>query len=320
MGFTVEKWKKLLLIYNPMSGREQTRKDLSYIVEIFCKAGFLPTVISTQKQGDVTEIIESIGEEYDLIVTCGGDGTANEMTNGLVRLENRPKCGYIPTGTVNDFANSLKIPTRTTDAATVITNQNFFNCDLCSFNGRIFNYVAGFGMFTNVSYVTPQESKNVWGKMAYFFEAVKRFAEYTPCHLEIEYEDQKIEGSYILGLVSNSEYIASIDFYGKKNIKMDDGVFEVIMIKELKNPMEMQDVLNALISRNFHSNYILRFQTDYVKIHSKENMSWTLDGEDGGNVTDVEIKNIRRAIHIAVPMGNLSVAKHQPKQLEDINK
>ncbi len=299
---------KLLLIYNPIAGREQTRKDLSLIVEEFAKAGFMTTVMPTAKSGDVTEFILNYSKDFDLIVSCGGDGTMNEMANAIVKLDYIPKCGYIPAGTVNDFANSLRIPMKMPEAARMIGMQKFFDCDLCSFNGRAYTYVAGFGLFTNVSYTTPQDTKNILGKMAYAIEGVKRFSEYEPVHMKVESVDKVVEDDFILGLISNSEYIAGYDAYNKKNIKMDDGVFEVFFIKEINNPLEAQDVLNALLTKELHSDNIVRFQTDKVKITSSTPVQWTLDGEDGGTHTDVEIVTLRKALKIAVPQGNLSVA------------
>jgi YegS/Rv2252/BmrU family lipid kinase len=303
--------KKLLFIFNPIAGKEMVRKDLSTIVETFSYAGFIVTVMPTQKKGDVIEFIKTYANEYDVIVTSGGDGTMNEMANALMMIDTKPNCGYIPTGTVNDFANSLRIPMKLKEAAMMITEENYFNCDLCEFNNNVFSYVAGFGLFTDVSFTTPQDLKNTWGKMAYIFEAIKRFNEYTPNHIKIESEDKNIEDDFILGLISNSEYVAGFDAYSKKNIKMDDGVFEVLLVKKIKNVIEAQSVINALVTRNLHSEYIVRFQSSDVKMTCENDILWTLDGENGGEYKEIRIKNLRRAINIAVPLETLSIKGDQ---------
>ena len=196
--------KKMLFIYNPMAGKEQIKNKLSEIIQIFCKEGFEVTIFATRGREDATKDIEKKGEKYDYVVCSGGDGTMNEVATGLMKLEKRPICGYIPAGTVNDFAASLKIPRVMKNAAALITDGDVFKCDMGKFNDRYFTYVAGFGAFTEVSYQTPQEWKNALGKAAYFIEALKHIADIKPHHMKIEYDDGVIEGEFILGLISNS--------------------------------------------------------------------------------------------------------------------
>ena len=212
--------KKMLFIYNPMAGKEQIKNKLSEIIQIFCKEGFEVTIFATRGREDATKIIEKKGERYDYIVCSGGDGTMNEVATGIMKLEKRPICGYIPAGTVNDFASSLKIPRVMKNAASLIADGDVFNCDMGKFNDRYFTYVAGFGAFTEVSYQTPQEWKNALGKAAYFIEALKHIADIKPHHMKIEYDGGVIEDEFILGLISNSVSVAGYKYYEKKNIKM----------------------------------------------------------------------------------------------------
>ena len=279
-------------------GKEQIKNKLSEIIQIFCKEGFEVTIFATRGREDATKIIEKKGERYDYIVCSGGDGTMNEVATGLMKLEKRPICGYIPAGTVNDFASSLKIPRVMKNAASLIADGDVFNCDMGKFNDRYFTYVAGFGAFTEVSYQTPQEWKNALGKAAYFIEALKHIADIKPHHMKIEYDGGVIEDEFILGLISNSVSVAGYKYYEKKNIKMDDGLFEALLIKSLKNPIELQQVLNALLSKQLDAENMCYLSSSFIHIISDDDIQWTLDGEDGGCCKDAYMQNMKEALSI----------------------
>ena len=290
--------KKMLFIYNPMAGKEQIKNKLSEIIQIFCKEGFEVTIFATRGREDATKIIEKKGERYDYIVCSGGDGTMNEVATGLMKLEKRPICGYIPAGTVNDFASSLKIPRVMKNAASLIADGDVFNCDMGKFNDRYFTYVAGFGAFTEVSYQTPQEWKNMLGKTAYFIEGLKHLAEIKPHHMRITYDEGVVEDDFVLGLVSNSVSVAGYKAYKKEDIKMDDGLFEVLFIRDLKNALELQEVLNALLTKHLDATKMFRCSSRHLHIVCDDEVQWTLDGEDGGSWDEVDLFNHQQVLPI----------------------
>lgn len=290
--------KRMLFVYNPMAGKEQIRNKLSDIIQVFCRAGFEITIFATQGREDATRVVAKQGMNYDYVVCSGGDGTMNEVAAGLMQLENRPVCGYIPAGTVNDFASTLKIPRIMKKAAELITEGSVFKCDMGQFNDRYFTYVSGFGAFTEVSYQTPQEMKNALGKAAYFIEALKHITEIKTHHMKVEYDDVVIEDDFMLGLVSNSVSVAGYKAYSKMNIMMDDGLFEVLFIRSIRNPLELQSALNALITRKFDCERILQFSTSRLTITSEDDVQWTLDGEDGGICQKVTMINHQYALPI----------------------
>ncbi len=292
--------KKMLFVYNPMAGKEQIRNKLSDIIQTFCRAGFEVTIFATMGREDATKIVAEKGRKYDYVVCSGGDGTMNEVATGLMKIESekRPICGYIPAGTVNDFASSLKIPKIMKNAAQLVTQGSVFECDMGMFNEKYFTYVAGFGAFTEVSYQTSQELKNALGKVAYFVEGMKHITEIRPHHMKIVYDDGIIEDDFVLGLVSNSVSVAGYKAYSKKSIKMDDGLFEALFIRNPKNPIELQQVLNALLSKQLDADQMCYVSSSYIHIVSDDDVQWTLDGEDGGVYSEVEMKNLKRALPI----------------------
>lgn len=290
--------KKMLFVYNPMAGKEQIKNKLSDIIQVFCEAGFLVTLMATQKREDAKNAVIEYGAEYDYVVCSGGDGTMNEVATGLMHLEDRPVCGYIPAGTVNDFASSLLIPKIMKRAAHVVTEGTLFHCDMGGFNDKFFTYVAGFGAFTEVSYQTPQELKNALGKTAYFVEGIKHLAEIKPHHMRIEYDGQVIEDDFVLGLVSNSVSVAGFKAYEKKDIKMDDGLFEGLFLRNLENLIEVQEALNALLTKNLDAPGMFKFSSRNIHIVSEDEVQWTLDGEDGGSCCEVVMQNYQQALPI----------------------
>lgn len=290
--------KKMMFIYNPQAGKEKIREHLSEIIEIFSEEGFDVTIIPTRKSGDVTELVVAHGSEYDYVVCSGGDGTMNEMATGMMQLEKKPMVGYIPAGTVNDFATTLRIPKNMPEAAKLVATGELFHCDVGRFNDRYFTYVAGFGAFTGVSYETPQELKNALGRTAYFVEALKQVALIKPHHMRIEYDDGIAEDDFILGLISNSESISGYRAYKKSDMKMDDGLFEAVFVKSLKNPLELQSVLNAFLTKKLDSDSMLTITTKHLHIISDDDIQWTLDGEDGGSYDEVDLVNEYRVLPI----------------------
>lgn len=290
--------KKMLFVYNPMAGKEQIKNKLSDIIQVFCEADFLVTMMATKKKNDAKNAVIEYGADYDYVVCSGGDGTMNEVATGLMHLEDRPICGYIPAGTVNDFASSLKIPKIMRRAAALVTDGTVFHCDMGGFNDRFFTYVAGFGAFTEVSYQTPQEWKNALGKTAYFVEGLKHVSEIKPHHMRIEYDGQVMEDDFILGLVSNSISVAGYKAYEKKHIKMDDGLFEGLFIRSLNSLVDAQEALNALVTKNLDAPAIFKFSSKKIHIISDDEVQWTLDGEDGGNYREVMLQNYQQALPI----------------------
>ena len=290
--------KKLLFVYNPHSGKCQILTHLAEIIDIFTKGGYEVTAHPTQARDDAMETVRRRAADFDLIVSSGGDGTTNETIKGIMESGCNIPVGIIPAGTMNDFASSIGIPKYMPDAARVIAGGTPRYVDIGAFNGRYFTYVAGFGAFTEVSYQTPQEWKNALGKAAYFIEALKHIADIKPHHMKIEYDDGVIEGEFILGLISNSVSVAGYKYYEKKNIKMDDGLFEALLIKSLKNPIELQQVLNALLSKQLDADNMCYLSSSFLHIISDDDVKWTLDGEDGGFCNDAYMQNIKESLPI----------------------
>ncbi len=289
--------EKVLFIYNPLAGKGAVKNRLSDVIEIFMRNEFVVTVYATLDKGDATEIVRRHGGEVDRIVCAGGDGTLHEVTCALMEMERekRPLCGYIPTGTVNDFSNGIKLPKRVLGAAEIAASGNGMACDIGEMNGQFFTYVAAFGAFTSVSYETSQASKNLLGRTAYILDGVTKLSTIKSIHVKISTEDQSQKLDCILGMVTNAKTIGGLKFFKKNPVVLDDGLFEGVFMKKPKNPIELNQVMNYLLTGEINSQVIL-FHSSRIVIEAEEPVPYTLDGENGGEHKKTVIVNHRRAI------------------------
>lgn len=294
--------KKLLFIYNPHAGKELLRPRVSDIVDIFVKAGYEVTIYPTQAYRDAyRKVREYDPEEYDLVVCSGGDGTIDEVVSGMMKRKKRNPIGYIPTGTTNDFANSLHIPKGLLKAADNAVNGVVFPCDVGRFNKGTFVYIAAFGLFTDVSYETDQAMKNVLGHIAYLLEGAKRIFNVPSYRVKVSHDGEEFEDEFIFGMVTNSRSVGGFRNMVGKQVVFDDGLFEVTLIKKPKNPIELQEIIAALLIEQIDTKYMYTFKTGYISFESLEEIPWTLDGEFGGEHDYVEIENMKQQLKIMVP-------------------
>lgn len=296
----MENPKKLYFIYNPHSGRGQIRSRLFDILQVFSDAGYELTVHPTRESKDATRQIQSLPDDYDLVVCSGGDGTMDEVVQGMMQRENRIPIGYIPSGTVNDFARSLKIPRNMVQAARIAVEGRDFPCDMGTFNEEHFVYIAAFGIFTDVSYSTRQDMKNVLGHIAYLLEGMKRLTNIPSYHMRLESEECRTEGDYIFGMVTNSRSVGGFKSIIGRKVRFDDGVFEVTFIRRPQNAAELQEILAAIVLKEIDSKYMDSFRTSRLTVESDSMVPWTLDGEFGGDWQSVIIKNHQKALRIRV--------------------
>lgn len=298
--------KKLLFVYNQYSGKAQIKNQLMEIIDIFTKADYEVTVHPTQSRGDAIEQMKYRKPDYDLIVCSGGDGTLDEVVTGMMESSLRTPIGYIPAGSTNDFAASLTIPKNMCDAARMITERNLFKCDIGRFQNDTFVYIAAFGLFTDVSYETPQDMKNILGHMAYILEGMKRISNIKSYHMVVTGDDVVLEGDYAYGMVTNSKSVGGFKNITGKDVDLSDGLFEVTLIKLPMNPLELNELVQNLLTQRMEGDLIQSFKTKTLKIEPSEEMSWTLDGENGGVHKEVIISNEASAIDICVPYAFLN--------------
>lgn len=292
--------KKMLFVFNSNAGKGLLRPMLADVVDIFVRAGYEPTVYPTQSYKDAYKKIKHLEDGYDLVVCSGGDGTLDEVVTGMMKREKKIPIGYIPTGTTNDFASSLHISKDVLSAAHTAVNGKPFACDVGRFNKDIFIYVAAFGLFTDVAYRTDQNLKKMLGHAAYVLEGMKRLVNVPSYHIKITHGEEVIEDQFMIGMVTNSKSVAGFRNITGKQVEFDDGEFEVTLIRKPKNAIELQEIITSLLVETFDTKHMYTFKAKEITFESKEEIPWTLDGEFGGDHTNVAIRNERQALQIMV--------------------
>lgn len=294
--------KRLLFIVNPRSGKGQIKEHLADILDIMIKAGYQVSVHVTQSGGDATKQTIEQAENFDRIVCSGGDGTLDEVVTGMMQLEQskRRPIGYIPAGSTNDFGNSLGIDKNMLNAARMSVSDNLFPCDIGRFNSDSFVYVAAFGLFTEVSYATPQDMKNILGHAAYIIEGAKQLRDIPSFRMQVEYDGNVIYDEFIYGMITNSKSVGGFQGIIRGDIGLNDGVFEVTLIKMPRNPIELNEILGFMTGIIPDSDMVYSFQTEEIRFLSSDVVPWTLDGEFGGKHDVVVIKDESKALEIAI--------------------
>lgn len=296
--------KKLLLIINPIAGKRKAVEYLLQIVEKFEKADFEVEVRYTEIDKNAYYVTKQYGEGHDVIVCCGGDGTLKETICGVMELKLDVKIGYIPLGTTNDFAHSMKIPTDAMKAVDTVINGKTKSIDIGDFNGgEQFIYVSCFGNLCDVSYKAKQSLKNKIGRGAYYWETVKEIYKIKGFKAKVECEDGEIiEGKFFYGGVSNSYSVAGFPVLKKAGVEFDDGYHELAMIRMPKNPAQLVSIVTAMfITRDVVNNdYLVVKKGKNFKFYFDDKVNWVLDGENGGYHDFAEIKTCENAITIFV--------------------
>ena len=254
----------------------------------------------TQGAGDAYEKTKELAPEMDLVVCSGGDGTLDEVVSGLMECEERIPLGYIPAGSTNDFANSLDIPKNMEKAAKDIIEGKLYSCDVGVFNKRHFIYIAAFGIFTDVSYETDQHLKNVLGHLAYLLEGSKRIWNVPTYWIKVDANGCTFEGEYIYGMVTNARSVGGFKNLPGRDVHLDDGLFEVTLIKRPKNPIELNEIIASLLTAEDKTSLIDSFKTDRILIESNQEIPWTLDGEYGGEHSFVRIEAQKHAMELVL--------------------
>ena len=294
--------KRMLFIYNPRAGRQKGRAMLPELVEHFARQDYELTVYPTQKAGDAAARA-ACASGYDRVVCCGGDGTMNEVVTGLLTLprEERPPVGYVPAGSANDYARSLELPKTLAEQAVIAAVGTPKALDMGDSAGRTFTYISAFGLFTEVSYATPQNAKNLLGHFAYLLEGAKGLLNVPSFFMEVTAPGGiRVEGEFIYGMVGNTVSMGGTFSLPRELVKLDDGQFEVILIRKPKTVKDWQSMLSMLNMKSLTmEGSVVGFHADEVTFRSSDEVAWTVDGEFGGKRRETTVRNLCRAVDVA---------------------
>ncbi|MBQ8275511.1 MAG: diacylglycerol kinase family lipid kinase [Clostridia bacterium] len=293
--------ERVLLLVNPAAGKLRARNGLHEIIAPLCAAGMRVTVYTTSARGEAAEMARCHGSEFDRIICCGGDGTLNEVIDGMLNGGVKCPLGYIPAGSTNDFAATLGLPADLGAAARLQVEGTPHDLDVGCFNGsRYFSYIASFGAFTSSSYTAPQSAKNALGHLAYVLEGIKDLPALQPVTLSaVTGDGRQFEGSFIFGAVSNSTSIGGMVKLDASLVDLSDGLFEILLIKMPQNLGELNRILYALTARDYTASpAFLLTRARSLTVTTEARLPWSLDGEYEAGDTRAVIRAVPRALKI----------------------
>ena len=305
--------KRLLLLLNPCAGQKRANRFLPEIVRLYNDRGYECAVYVTACSGDATPYVRDHAADYERIVCIGGDGTLNETISGLVESGVDRPVGYIAAGTTNDYANSLGLSTDVMQAAADAVDGEGIRFDLGSFNGRQFIYTASCGAFARTSYTTPQLAKNLLGHLAYILEGIRDLPSLKPIRMRVECDDRVVEGEFLFCAVTNSISVGGILKLDRDLVRLNDGLFEVMLIKSPRLPSELTRILMALSSSDLPCDMIHFFTADRLTIETESDVEWTLDGERGACDRSFEVINLHRRVELVLPAAAVETVPVEPE-------
>lgn len=291
--------KKLLMIVNPKAGRSKSRGPLYDAAAIFSQAGYLLSIHNTSPEpGDAAAAAAAAGGVYDAVAAVGGDGTLNEVVSGLMSLERPPLLGYLPQGSTNDFASSLRLSSKPQEAAAAMVAAVPRKLDVGRWNKRYFVYVASFGAFTRSSYTATQAAKNALGHFAYILEGMKDMGSLRPYRISLTADGETLDGEYLFGAVCNSTSIGGLMKLDPERVVLDDGKFELLLIPNPRTAADLQNLVVALLNQQYDREGLVFRHVSSIHLETEEELPWSLDGEYAPSLPDVDIENRRQALEM----------------------
>ena len=290
--------KKMLFIMNPCSGQKRANRYLPDILSMYNRAGYDITVHMTAGPGDGDETVRRLGPGMDVVVCCGGDGTFNEVISGLLHSGQDIPVGYIPAGTTNDFASSMKLPTNIMRAARAILDGTPVAYDAGKFGDRYFSYVASFGAFTRASYSTPQDIKNALGHTAYVLEGIQELSQIRKEHVRMDIDGRIVEDDFLFGAISNSTSVGGILTLDPGQVDMRDGLLEILLVRAPRNLAEISECIQAVKAQKYNCEMITFCSSPRITVYADADMPWTLDGEREDGHSEVKVENQHLAFRL----------------------
>lgn len=296
--------KRILIISNPRSGKNNKRVRAQSLATQISVFGFDVDVMETGGKGDAISIARNHHKEYDYILSCGGDGTLNEVINGVMP-EPDVSLIYFPNGTTNDSAKTLGIDGSVSQIIALIKRESFHPVDVGLINGRHFFCATSFGFGAKASYSTKQSIKNEIGHLAYILSGIKNVSDIKPVHMKIECNGGIIEGDYIFGAVVNTISVGGIFRLDENDFWLDDGFFEIVLVSSIDRVTQIPIMIRKLQKHEYDGKRVILIKTDKVKFTSDRPIGWLVDGEYGGEFTTASVENLHRAISVCSPAHSL---------------
>lgn len=310
--------KRARIIYNPTSGREIFKKSLPDVLMKLEAAGYEASCHATTGAGDATNAARiAVERRYDLVIAAGGDGTINEVVNGLAKQDYRPKIGVIPTGTTNDFARALHIPRDIDTAVDIIVKGDTIPVDVGRVNDKFFINIAGGGRLTELTYDVPIKLKTMLGQLAYYLKGIEMLPSIRATEVTIEYDGKLYEGEVMLFLIGLTNSVGGFEKLAP-NASINDGMFSLLILKKTNLADFIRIASLALRGEHLNDSKVIYTKANRIRVKSNDRLQLNLDGEYGGDMP-AEFENLYRHIEVFVPLDKIR-PEDRPESLGDTAK
>jgi YegS/Rv2252/BmrU family lipid kinase len=291
--------KKALLIYNPLAGDRSVPRKLDFIIGDFHNSGILlqPYRFKNSYEKELLKVLEE--GNYDSLVVSGGDGTINSIVNILLKNNLQIPIGIIPSGTCNDLAHSLDLPTSLKDCIDVILGGNVRSIDTGLLNDeQYFLSTCAGGSFVDVSYNTNQDLKKNFGPFAYYLKAITEMANIKPFDLKLTTDEGIIEESVLLFLIINGTQGGGFTNL-MRQADISDGIMDIVLIKNCLH-LDLAALFFKVLSRDLTTDKnITKLTAKKCVIESDRSIPTSIDGEKGGELP-IEVRFVKKALKIFV--------------------
>lgn len=291
--------KKLKFIYNPASGDGTFKNRLDYLIENLQEAGYMVVPYRSSDVKALEKAFTDIYEDYEAVCISGGDGTLSTVINIMASMRLNLPVGIFPFGTANDFAAHLNIPKDIDACCEIIKKGKIKKVDIGRVNDSYFLNVCSAGLLTDVAYKTDTNLKNALGKLAYYIKGIEEIPRFTPFRMRLKYNNNVIKDNFLLLLILNGSSAGSFTRLAPF-AKIDDGLLDVIAIKNTNITNLLALFLKILRGEHIGDPNIYHFQTDRLVIDCDGVCETDIDGERGPDFPlDIEVK--KHFLKIYVP-------------------
>lgn len=291
---------RVLVVYNEFSGKSKILKYIDYICEQLKTKYEIVEALASTGPGSLMEHIIENGEQYDLIVAAGGDGSINEAVNGLMQLKKRPTLAYVPTGTCNDTGKTLGLKKSIRKTMKIILEEHKAFLDVNKINGAYFVYGLAAGSLTDVSYGAKYKTKRVFGRFAYYWQAVKSLPKDKSISIRIDADGKRLKGKYFLFLATNTRYLASFKLRRKRRIYLDEGKLHITLIKKTYHLVNLMDLALFLLLGDHYTHNIEHLDAKNIVITSSKGIVYNTDGEELPDLNKIEVTVLQEQIEMIV--------------------
>lgn len=287
---------KFLILYNPMSGRANFKRRIPKVLNLFENTQHTVDFYESKAPGDLMKTAEKLASTYDVFLAAGGDGTVNEVVNGMMKVKEKPVIGVLPSGTANDIAAILGINKSLKRSFDIFFTEQPVLMDVNQLNDQYFIYTAASGMLSKISYNVPRRRIRKYGYIAYVIEAMEDLSKEYSYPVNVCYNEKEETHQVVMVLGLNSNRVGGVRLVNFANSKLNDGLFELRLFLRAKSFWRFR-LLQSFIRGGKRIGDDVHLASSKFIIKTDSDVRWNVDGEYACNGS-VTIQTHQQAIRV----------------------